>query len=192
MQDQIFLMQTILTNAIKQFEYYKTLGDKTIAQLTEAQLFVKPSSGSNSIAIIVQHMSGNMLSRWTDFLATDGEKEWRNRDAEFEDTITEKKALLDSWDKGWNCLFTTLHNLTEDDLMTIVYIRNMGQTAVDAIARQLCHYSYHIGQIVFIGKLLNDDFESLSIPKNNSSQYNAEKFAQEKSIQHFSDGEKHK
>jgi Protein of unknown function (DUF1572) len=183
-------MQSILTNAIKQFEYYKSLADKTIAQLTETQLFIKPSSGSNSISIIVQHISGNMLSRWTDFLSTDGEKEWRNRDAEFEETITEKKALLDYWEKGWNCLFTALNSLTGDDLMTIVYIRNMGQTAVDAIARQLCHYSYHVGQIVFMGKMLKDDFESLSIPKNASSQYNDTKFAQDKTIQHFSDGEK--
>lgn len=185
-------MQTILTNAIKQFEYYKSLADKTIAQLSESQLFIKPSAVSNSIAIIIQHLSGNMLSRWTDFLSTDGEKEWRNRDAEFEDIITEKNALLDYWEKGWDCLFTTLHHITVDDLMKIVYIRNMGQTATDAIARQLCHYSYHVGQIVFIGKLLKDDFESLSIPKNTSAQYNVTKFAQEKTVQHFSDGEKGK
>jgi hypothetical protein len=180
-------MQSIITNAIKQFEYYKSLGDKTIVQLTDDQLFVRPSAASNSIAIIIQHMSGNMLSRWTDFLTTDGEKPWRNRDAEFDDIIIQKTELLQHWEKGWTCLFNALNSLTENDLMTIIYIRNMGQTVADGIVRQLCHYSYHVGQIVFAGKLLNDHFENLSIAKNASSAYNAGKFAQEKTIQHFSD-----
>jgi len=177
-----------LASAIKQFEYYKLLGEKAMNQLDEKQLFIVPSAESNSIAIIVQHLSGNIISRWTDFLTSDGEKEWRMRDEEFEEVINSKAELINLWDKGWNVLFTTLHSLSNDDLGKIIYIRNQGCTAQDAINRQLAHYPYHIGQMVFLAKLLvNQQWQSLSIPKNQSKEYNTDKFSKDRSIQHFTD-----
>lgn len=181
-------MTDYLQSAIKQFRYYKELGDKTIEQVSEEDLFWKPNEESNNIAIIIKHLSGNMLSRWTDFLTRDGEKEWRNRDFEFSNDIHNKKDLLQEWEKGWNCLFNSLSNLTINDLNKEIYIRNMGHSVTEAINRQLCHYAYHIGQIVFIGKLAkNQDWNSLSIPKGNSKSYNENKFAKPKRKEHFTD-----
>lgn len=180
--------QDYLSSAIKQFEYYKQLGEKTIEQVPEEQLFWQFNDESNSIAIIVKHLWGNMLSRWADFLTTDGEKETRNRDAEFENDITTKDELLQKWNEGWTCLLDTLNSLTVADLDKTIYIRNMGHTVVEAINRQLAHYPYHIGQIVFIGKMIcNQNWASLSIPKGNSVAYNAEKFAKSKHKEHFTD-----
>lgn len=177
-----------LSSAHKQFEYYKLLGEKTFDQLTEEQLFWQYNEESNSIAIIVKHLWGNMLSRWTDFLTSDGEKEWRNRDAEFENDIKNKEALLLKWNEGWNCLFHALNNLQEEDLAKTIYIRNQGHTVMEAINRQLAHYPYHVGQIVFLGKMLcNENWQSLSIPKGNSQIYNAEKFSSPKENKHFTD-----
>ena len=177
-----------LESTIKQFEYYKMLGDKTFDQLSEEQLFWQYNEESNSIAIIVKHLWGNMLSRWTDFLTSDGEKEWRNRDEEFVGDIHSKTELLQKWNEGWSCLFDALKALTPADLDKIIYIRNQGHSVTEAINRQLAHYPYHIGQIVFIGKMLaNDKWTSLSIPKGNSAGYNAQKFSQEKARTHFTD-----
>lgn len=177
-----------LESTIKQFEYYKMLGDKTFAQLNEEQLFWQFNEESNSIAMIVKHLCGNMLSRFTDFLTSDGEKEWRNRDAEFENDIINKADLLYKWDEGWQCLFNAINTLTEQDLSKEIYIRNQGHTVTEAINRQLAHYPYHVGQIVFLGKMLcNQNWQSLSIPKGNSKNFNAEKFAQPKHKQHFTD-----
>ena len=178
-----------MNGLIKQFEYYKLLGEKTFEQLTEKDLLWQYNQNSNSIAVIVNHISGNMLSRWTDFLTTDGEKEWRNRDEEFEDNIKSKEELLLKWIKGWKCLFDALAQIkSEEDLQQIIYIRNERHTVLEAIHRQLAHYPYHIGQIVFIGKMLtNEDWNSLSIPKNKSSDYNQSKFSEEKKTQHFTD-----
>ncbi len=177
-----------LTSIIKQFEYYKSLGDKTFNQLSFDELQKEFAQDSNSISIIVKHIVGNMLSRWTNFLTEDGEKPWRQRDAEFEDTYTTKEELLSNWNTGWNCLFDAIKPLREDDLEQIIYIRNQGHTVTEAINRQLAHYSYHIGQIVFLGKLLQEEnWRSLSIPKGNSSKYNDEKFSQEKAKRHFTD-----
>ena len=162
-------MNDYLNSVIKQFEYYKSLAEKTFEQLPEDKLFWKYNNESNSIGILVNHISGNMLSRWTDFLNSDGEKEWRNRDREFEDLIKSKEELLSKWNNAWKCLFKTLKSLNEDDLNKIVYIRNMGHSVTEAINRQLAHYPYHIGQIVFIGKMAqNNDWNSLSIPKGKS------------------------
>lgn len=179
-----------LESAKKQFLYYKTLGEKAIEQLEPEQLFVTVNEDTNSIATIVKHLSGNMLSRWTDFLNSDGEKEWRNRDAEFENDLQSKEAVLVAWNKGWECLFNALNGLQPEQLSQIIYIRNEGHTVVEAINRQLAHYPYHVGQIIFYAKQLkNSDWESLSIPKNKSKSYNADKFAQEKSIKNFTDEE---
>jgi len=177
-----------LTAAKKQFEYYKLLGEKTFDQLNEEQLLFMYNDDSNSIGIIVKHLHGNMLSRWTDFLTADGEKESRNRDGEFENDIKTKQQLIDTWNEGWNCLFTTLNSLKEEDLTKTINIRNQGCSATDAILRQLAHYPYHVGQIVFIGKMLsNNNWKSLSIPKNASKEYNAEKFSKPKHDAHFTD-----
>lgn len=182
-----------LESVKKQFLYYKTLGEKAIDQLDPEQLFVSINDETNSIATIVKHLSGNMLSRWTDFLTSDGEKEWRNRDAEFEDTIKTKEELLVLWEKGWNCFFDALNALQTEQLSTIIYIRNEGHTVIEAINRQLAHYPYHIGQIVFYAKILKkSEWTSLSIPKNKSNTYNSEKFSKEKSIRNFTDDELNK
>ncbi|MBE7443299.1 MAG: DUF1572 family protein [Flavobacteriales bacterium] len=177
-----------LESVRKQFEYYKMLGEKTFEQLSDEQLFEQYNEESNSIAIIVKHLWGNMLSRWTDFLTTDGEKEWRQRDAEFDNDIADRTELLEKWNQGWNCLFNAIDSLTENDLTKEIFIRNQGHSVVEAINRQLAHYPYHVGQIVFIGKMLSSKkWISLSIPKGNSKEYNTNKFSQPKHKQHFTD-----
>ena len=181
-------MNSYLTSIIKQFEYYKSLGDETIARIDEDMIHWSPNNTSNNLCILVKHLSGNMLSRWTNLLTEDGEKEWRNRDDEFEDTIQSKHELEVTWNKGWNCLFETIRNLEEQDLSTIIYIRNGGHTVVEAINRQLCHYAYHVGQMVYLGKLIkNEKWESLSIPQGASSIYNKKKFKQDRDKRHFTD-----
>ncbi len=179
-------MQSYLESVKRQFEYYKLLAEKTIDQLPEEKLFYQYNESSNSIATIVKHLSGNMLSRWTDFLTTDGEKEWRQREAEFENDLNSKEQLIQVWNKGWEVLFNTLNSLDESHLEQIIYIRNQGHTVMDAINRQLAHYPYHVGQIVFIGKMICDEnWQSLSIPKGGTKAYNEQKFAQEKHVEHF-------
>ena len=181
-------MNNYLDSTKKLFAYYKKLGDDAMAQIDDEKLFFQVNEDANSIAIIVQHLAGNMLSRWTDFLTTDGEKEWRNRDAEFETNITNKQDLLAYWNSGWQCLFTALEPLTSSDLDKIIYIRNEGHTVLEAINRQLAHYPYHVGQLVFLAKLLAaDKWKSLSIPKNKSQEYNQEKFSKERSDIFFTD-----
>jgi len=200
--------EDFLRSANRQFLYYKTLGEKAIDQIEPEQLFVSLNEDTNSIATIVKHLHGNMLSRWTDFLTTDGEKEWRNRDGEFDVSINrhpelvsgshemlkqvqhDKAEVMKQWNEGWDCLFNTLNSLTPENLSQIIYIRNEGHTVLEAINRQLAHYPYHIGQIVFYAKILKkSEWTSLSIPKNKSNDYNADKFSKEKSKKHFTDDE---
>ena len=181
-----------LESVKKQMHYYKTVAEKAIDQLEENQLFITLNEDTNSIASIIKHLHGNMLSRWTDFLTTDGEKEWRQRDGEFDALFAEKnkESLLQLWNEGWDCFFTTLNTLQPEDLSKIIYIRNEGQTALDAINRQLAHYPYHVGQIVFYAKMLKQtEWNSLSIPKNKSKEYNTDKFSKEKELKHFTDDE---
>ncbi|WP_242084691.1 DUF1572 family protein [Aestuariivivens sediminis] len=181
-------MESYLSSSIKQFQYYKSLGDRTFHQLSFEAIQKEISKDSNSIAIIVKHLSGNMLSRWTNFLTEDGEKEWRQRDLEFEDSYTTREALIAQWEKGWQCLFAALTSLRSEDLENIVFIRNQGHTVTEAINRQLAHYAYHVGQIVFLGKVLKGkDWSSLSIPKGHSKRYNEKKFSKEKERRHFTD-----
>jgi hypothetical protein len=178
-----------LESSIKLFRYYKGLGEKAMAQLTDEQLMVKPNEASNSIALIVHHLSGNMLSRFTDFLTSDGEKPWRNREAEFAEAYANRAALMKAWDDGWDCLLKSVETLQSEDLSKVIYIRNEGQTVLEAIQRQLAHYPHHVGQILYQAKILKgDEFKSLSIPKGNSADFNKEKFAQEKARKHFTDG----
>lgn len=162
-----------LSSVIKRFKEQKTLGDKTIAQLTDADLHLMPNPESNSIAIIIQHLHGNMLSRWTNFLTEDGEKEWRKRDDEFEIHSNSKNEILQLWNAGWAACLVALESLTDDDLSKNITIRTQPLTVVDAIVRQLAHYSYHVGQIVYLGRWIKGtDWVSLSIPKGQSQQYN--------------------
>lgn len=182
------MQNNYLESVKKQFQYYKYLGDKTFEQLSDADLFWQFNSETNSIAIIVNHLWGNMLSRWTDFLNSDGEKEWRDRDLEFEDVIKTRVELLKKWKEAWSCLFNALDSVNDTNFDTIIYIRNQGHTVLEAINRQLGHYSYHVGQITFIGKMRKGaDWKSLSIPKNQSKSYNQDKFNSEKKQTHFTD-----
>lgn len=172
---------TFLSNCNKQFQYYKSLGDKTFEQLSFEELQKEFVEDSNSISIIVKHMVGNMLSRWTNFLTEDGEKTWRNRDQEFKDSYTSKDELKIAWEKGWDCLFKALSSISEEDLDKVIYIRNEGHTVTEAVSRQLAHYAYHVGQIVFLGKLIKGgQWISLSIPKGKSDDFNTKKLRKEK------------
>jgi hypothetical protein len=162
-----------LQSAVKRLSYYKELGDKTFVQLSDADFHVKPNETSNSIAVIIHHVAGNMLSRWTDFLTSDGEKEWRNRDKEFEEPDLTKQQLINLWQKGWDCCLGVLNSLTNDDLLKTITIRNESLMAVDAINRQLAHYPYHVGQIIYLAKIIkNADWQNLSIAKGHSDQFN--------------------
>ena len=182
------MKNSYLTSVVKQFEYYKSLGDKTINQLSFKELKQVFNDDSNSISIITKHIIGNMLSRWTNFMTEDGEKSWRHRDQEFEDTYASKEEIISEWEKGWICLFNAIEPLNEDNLENIIYIRNQGHTVTEAINRQLAHYAYHIGQIVFLGTLIKgNSWKSLSIPKGQSSDYNTDKFKKEKGRRHFTD-----
>jgi len=179
-------MNATLTNSIQLFEYYKSLGEKAMNQVPDPALWWTPDEKSNSISVIVKHLHGNMLSRWTDFLTSDGEKAWRNRDSEFDETIHSRDEVKLLWEEGWKCLFDALHDLKTEDLEKTIYIRNMGQSVEDAIIRQLAHYAYHVGQIVYLARLANTgDWKSLTIPKGESETYNAEKFNKEKREEHF-------
>jgi len=159
--------ENYLKSCIKEFNGLKSLGERSFAQIRDEDFFVSPDEESNSIAIIVRHLSGNMISRWTDFLTTDGEKKNRKRDEEFERIFyTDKDDVISRWEKGWNRLFKTLESLNEDDLLKEVKIRKEPHTVVQAINRQLTHYAYHIGQIVYISKHLeSSNWKSLSIPR---------------------------
>jgi hypothetical protein len=157
----------ILKDCIKRFISYKQLGDKTLDVLPEEYFHVQPNPESNSIAIIIQHLHGNMKSRWTNFLTEDGEKSWRQRDEEFEEHPTLSKAqLLTLWEEGWQCLLETLEKLEPAQLHQTITIREEPLIVYDAILRQLAHYPYHVGQIVYLGRwFLGKDWQSLSIPK---------------------------
>jgi hypothetical protein len=166
-----------LDSVIKRFSYYKDLGDKTLAQLSAEQLHWQAAGEPNSIYLIIKHLSGNMLSRWTNFLTSDGEKPWRNRDTEFEEDAASQEEVLEVWEKGWKCMMDTLKSLQPDDLEKTVNIRNEPHIVLDAINRQLSHVPYHIGQIVYIGKMITkENWQSLSIPKGQSQDFNKAKF----------------
>lgn len=159
---------------IKRFEYYKSLGDKSFEQLSDEQIFWQYNEESNSIAVIVKHIAGNMLSRWTNFLTEDGEKFWRNRDEEFVNTFKNKQEVLEYWEQGWKCFFNALDQLNDENLSSTIYIRGEAHSVIDAVFRQLAHYPYHIGQIVFIAKMIkNEDWETLSIARNKSQEFNS-------------------
>ncbi|PKR78759.1 hypothetical protein CEY16_03105 [Halalkalibacillus sediminis] len=164
--------QEYLRIIIERFNSVKSLGDKTLKQLSDEEIHWNYNSESNSVAIIVKHLSGNMISRWSDFLTSDGEKDYRNRDAEFIDDINSKAAMMSVWDRGWKVLNETISDLSEQDLLKEVYIRGEKHLVLDAIERQMAHYASHVGQMVYIGKQIKgDDWKSLSIPKGKSEEY---------------------
>ena len=162
-----------LKDALDLFRYYKKQGERAMDQIPDASLFVAPDAESNSIAIIVKHMAGNMRSRWTDFLTSDGEKPGRNRDTEFEDPPRTRAELLALWEAGWKYVFTALEPLTDADLTRTVYIRTEKHSAMQAVNRQIAHYAYHVGQIVYLARSFTGErWQSLSIPKGKSAEFN--------------------
>jgi uncharacterized damage-inducible protein DinB len=162
-----------LEDSLSLFRYYKDLAERAMAQLTDDQLLEALDSESNSIAIVVKHMTGNMKSRWPDFLTSDGEKPGRDRDAEFEDPAPTREALLAAWEAGWQCLFTALEPLSDADLQRTATIRGESHSVMQAINRQVAHYAYHCGQIVFLAKhLCGSEWKSLSIPRRKSAEFN--------------------
>ena len=167
--------QTFLNSVIKRFKEYKTLGEKTFEQLKDDEMNMQPNAESNSIGIIIQHLHGNMVSRWTNFLTEDGEKESRRRDDEFEGHHFTKNELLAKWNEGWKIFLDTLESLKEEDLSKTITIRSQPLNVIDAINRQMAHYAYHVGQIVYLGRWIRQaEWKSLSIPKNKSGEYNRE------------------
>jgi len=167
--------QHYLDDAIASFRAYKKLAEKALAQLKDEEYFVTLDAESNSVAVIMKHIAGNMFSRWTDFLTTDGEKPNRQRDLEFViEPATTKDDLRAYWEKGWQCLFNAIEPLQPADFEKTVMIRGEEHTILQAINRQLMHYAQHIGQIVFLAKHLRSaDWQSLSIPRNRSAEFNA-------------------
>src|SRR5216110_3820277 len=172
-------------DSIDLFRYYKKLGERAMAQCSDGDLFAVIDAESNSIAIIVKHMAGNMRSRWMDFLTTDGEKPDRNRDTEFEDAPKTRVALMELWERGWKYLFDALEPLTDDDLTRTVTIRTEPHSVMQAISRKIAHYAHHVGQIVFLAKHLTakttGKWESLSVPRGQSKQFAADVAAGRKS-----------
>ncbi len=168
--------QHYLDDALKWFRYYKQLAERTFAQISDEDFFRTIDEESNSIAVNMKHMASNMISRWTDFLTSDGEKPDRNRDMEFVILPgTSKDEMLDYWKRGWQVTFDAIEPLTPDDLMRIIRIRGQDHTVVQAINRQLAHYAYHVGQIVYLAKHFKaSDWQSLSVPKNKSAEFNAQ------------------
>jgi uncharacterized damage-inducible protein DinB len=165
--------QIFLESAIKRFKEHKVLGEKTFEQLNDDEMHFQPNEASNSIAVIIQHLHGNMLSRWTNFLTEDGEKEWRNRDDEFEVQQFTRQQLIEKWNEGWNVFLASLQSLTENDLSKTITIRSQPLNVIDAINRQMAHYSYHVGQIVYLGRWIKqNEWISLSVPKNKSKEFN--------------------
>lgn len=157
-----------LKTVINRFKEAKVTGEKALEQLTERELFWAPNEESNSVAIIVKHMSGNMVSRWTDFLTTDGEKPYRNRDDEFVGDIQTKEQMMVLWDIGWNTFLNALKSIEEEQLLKTITIRNEPHSVMQAIERQMYHYSYHIGQIIYVAKILkSSDWKTLTIPQKN-------------------------
>lgn len=166
-----------LSSVIERFNYYKDLGERAMIQLPDDALFKSPDKESNSIAVMVKHLWGNMRSRWTDFLNSDGEKSWRNRDSEFEDDINGRAELMQKWEEGWSVLLASLNALEQDQFETTVLIRDEEHTVIEAINRQLAHYAYHIGQIVYLARMLKgESWQSLSIPKGGSKDFNKKMF----------------
>jgi uncharacterized damage-inducible protein DinB len=161
------------SDAVQSFRNYKKLAERAIEQLSDDEFFAQIDAESNSVAVIVKHIAGNLHSRWRDFLTSDGEKPDRHRDAEFEMISDTRESLMNLWQSGWQTLFSNIEPLTEEDFARTVFIRGEPHTVVEAINRQLTHYSYHIGQVVFLAKhLRSSEWKNLSVPRNRSAEFN--------------------
>jgi Protein of unknown function (DUF1572) len=162
-----------IADSLSLFRYYKKLGEAAMEQVSDQELFAALDEEMNSIAIMVKHMAGNMRSRWTDFLTSDGEKPDRNRDTEFIAPPETRKELMELWNEGWNRVFAALEPLSDSDLENKVFIRGEPHSVVQAVNRQLAHYAYHCGQIVFLAKhFRGSNWKSLSVPRNQSAEFN--------------------
>jgi hypothetical protein len=162
-----------LQDSLTLFRSYKRMAEGAMAQVSDEQLFAALDPEMNSIAVVVKHMAGNMRSRWTDFLTSDGEKPDRDRDSEFVEPPSTREALMRAWESGWSCLFSALEPLSETDLARSVSIRGEAHSVTQAINRQLAHYSYHVGQIVFLAKHFQSaQWKSLTVPRNQSAKFN--------------------
>lgn len=167
------LAAAFLESTINRFSATKQMAERAIAQLTFDQLRQPLDPNTNSIAVIMKHLAGNMLSRWTDVLASDGEKSWRNRDSEFIDDFASLDALTEHWQRGWDCLFAAIASLKEEDLLRTIRVRGEPQTVLDAIHSQMAHYGYHVGQILVIARIhAGDHWTVLTIPRGQSEEYN--------------------
>jgi hypothetical protein len=168
------MSESYIQLVIREFKRLKSLADGAMSQITDEQFFASPGTDDNSVAVIVKHMGGNLISRWTDFLTSDGEKPGRNRDLEFEITVDDtRQFLMQQWESGWAALFSALEPLNDTDLERTVAIRGESLTVLQAINRQLAHYSYHVGQIVYVAKhYAGSSWRSLSIPKGKSAEFN--------------------
>jgi uncharacterized damage-inducible protein DinB len=163
----------VISAITKRFAAYKEMAQKALAQISDAQLHQPLDENTNSVAVIMKHMTGNLLSRFTDFLTTDGEKPNRDRDSEFIDDIPDRTSLVANWDRGWACLFDALSQLSDRDLPRTITIRGEPHTVIDALLRQLSHHSYHVGQIVQLARFLaKDNWTVLTIPRGGSKQFN--------------------
>jgi hypothetical protein len=168
-----------LGSAIAKFHAQKSMAERAIGQLDFEQLRTPLDANTNSIVVIMKHMAGNMRSRWTDLLSSDGEKPWRHRDQEFIDDFTTRQAVETNWNEGWACVFEAMGKLTADDLAREICIRGVAHTVTDAIIRQLDHYAYHVGQIVLIARIhAKDNWETLTIARGESEQYNRRTWGQ--------------
>lgn len=162
-----------LDDALKSFRNYKKLAERAIEQVSDEEFFAAIDEEANSIAVVVKHIAGNLRSRWTEFLTTDGEKDFRDRDTEFEVTRDTRESLMEFWETGWQTLFDAIEPLSADDFSRTVTIRRQPHTVVEAINRQLTHYAYHVGQIVLLAKhFRSTEWKSLSVPKNRSAEFN--------------------
>ncbi len=177
-----------LNGSIRLFKYYKMLSEKTIAQLTDEELHQTLSDELNSVSVLMKHLSGNMISRWTNFRTEDGEKQWRMRENEFIDDLKTRAELLEYWERGWEILFDSLNSVKDEEINDIIYIRNEGHTILEAVERHLAHVAYHTGQIVMLARWMRGkSWETLTIPKGKTEEFNQEKFSQKKSKGFYKD-----
>lgn len=173
MQENTDIASEFVNSAVASFRANKGWADKAIAQLPDDALHVALDGNTNSIAVIMKHVSGNLKSRWTDFLTTDGEKPWRNRDDEFVDSFATRQEVLNHWEEGWTSLFDALGSLEPEDLSKSVTIRGQAHTVPLAIHRSLAHCAYHIGQIIMVARVLaGDKWETITIPRGESASFN--------------------
>jgi uncharacterized damage-inducible protein DinB len=181
-------MSQSLSGMIRLMRYQKSLTERAIDQISEQELREVIPGFEHSIAVLMKHIGGNLHSLWTNFRTEDGEKPWRNREEEFRDTFAGRKELMEHWERGWKTFFDSIESVQEEELSSIVYIRNEGHTIAEAAMRTLSHISYHTGQIVMMARYhAGGKWESLSIPKGKTEEYNRKKFSAEKSIGFYKD-----